>query len=275
VRRPQVLVSRIIDRTLRPIFPPGFCREVQILTTVLGYDPTRNCDPMAMVASAAALLASPIPYDTPVAGVAVGMDADGRFVVNPSRALLKTSRLNLFVSGTESSVMMIEGAADFLTEEEMAEAIEVGMQVIKQICKGLKEFSAKTLEVRGQKKVTELIRKVDTTLFAEFEEKLAEDMDAACRTGKSSKSDVYSAVFGLEKKAKQLFLGDAPDAGREIDIKTTFKRFAAERMRLLAKSEGLRVDGRTLEQVRPLSHLSQDLSRSAESLRHSVRSPKI
>eukprot|EP00290_Baffinella_frigidus_P009908 CAMPEP_0180124878 /NCGR_PEP_ID=MMETSP0986-20121125/4885_1 /TAXON_ID=697907 /ORGANISM="non described non described, Strain CCMP2293" /LENGTH=885 /DNA_ID=CAMNT_0022064245 /DNA_START=180 /DNA_END=2837 /DNA_ORIENTATION=- len=249
----EVLVSRIIDRTLRPIFPAGFCREVQILTTVLGYDKQHAPDPLAMVASAAALLASPIPYTKPVAGVAVGMDADGKFVVNPKREVLKNSRLNLFVSGTESSVLMIEGASDFLTEEEMAEAIEVGMKVVKQLCIGLQQFSDKTLEVRGQTKIMQLVRTVDDSLFAEFEEKLSEQMDAACRTGKTSKSDVYSAVFGLEKVAKKMFLGENPTPGREIDIKNTFKRFAAERMRLLAKNEGLRVDGRTLEQVRPIS----------------------
>ena len=147
----EVLVSRIIDRTLRPMFPPGFCREVQILSWVLAYDKTANVDPLALISSSAALLNSAIPFDIPVAGVAVGMDADGNYIVNPSREFLKTSRINLFISGTEDSVMMIEGAADFVSEEQMMGAIDAGMDAVRSICKGLAMFAKKTQEVRGER----------------------------------------------------------------------------------------------------------------------------
>ena len=147
----EVLVSRIIDRTLRPMFPPGFCREVQILSWVLAYDKTANVDPLALISSSAALLNSAIPFDIPVAGVAVGMDADGNYIVNPSREFLKTSRINLFISGTEDSVMMIEGAADFVSEEQMMGAIDAGMDAVRSICKGLAMFAKKTQEVRGKR----------------------------------------------------------------------------------------------------------------------------
>lgn len=112
----EVLVSRIIDRTLRPLFPAGFCRETQILSWVFSYDPQNNVDPLALISSSAAILASAIPFDTPISGVCVGMDPETqKFIVNPNREMLLTSRLNLFLSGTEDSVMMIEGSADFLT----------------------------------------------------------------------------------------------------------------------------------------------------------------
>jgi hypothetical protein len=156
----EVLVSRIIDRTLRPMFPPGFCREVQILSWVLAYDKNSNVDPLALISSSAALLSSAIPFDIPVAGVAVGMDADGNYVINPSREFLKTSPINLFCSGTEDSVMMIEGAADFVSEEQMMGAIEAGMEAIRKICRGLALFAAKTQEVRGTTSLTQLIRQV-------------------------------------------------------------------------------------------------------------------
>eukprot|EP00287_Rhodomonas_sp_CCMP768_P028501 CAMPEP_0202853120 /NCGR_PEP_ID=MMETSP1389-20130828/90317_1 /ASSEMBLY_ACC=CAM_ASM_000865 /TAXON_ID=302021 /ORGANISM="Rhodomonas sp., Strain CCMP768" /LENGTH=881 /DNA_ID=CAMNT_0049531659 /DNA_START=232 /DNA_END=2878 /DNA_ORIENTATION=- len=248
----EVLVSRIIDRTLRPLFPVGFCREVQILSWVLSYDQAANVDPIALVSASAALLSSAIPFDTPVAGVAVGMDG-GKFVVNPPRETLRGSRLNLFVSGTEESVMMIEGAADFLTEEEMAEAIEMGMKAVSALCRGLKAFAAKVREVRGISSKLELVRSPDASLYAEFEDKLADMMDAAMKTGKTGKFDVYGSVFDVERAAKKLFLDEDSDAGRELDVKATFKRFAAEKMRLLAKESDLRIDGRSTKQVRPIS----------------------
>jgi len=249
----EVLVSRIIDRSLRPLFPSGFCREVQVLSWVLSYDPEHNVDPIALISASAALLSSKIPFDTPVAGVAVGMDAKGKFVVNPTRDMLKESRLNLFVSGTEESVMMIEGAADFLTEEEMAEAIETGMKAVTAICKGLRAFADKVKEARGIESLTALVRTPDASLYAQFEDQLSDAMDKAMRTGKTGKFDVYGAIFDVEREAKKLFLDESSDTGREIDVKATFKRFAAEKMRLLAKNEDLRIDGRGTKAVRPIS----------------------
>jgi len=265
----EVLVSRIIDRTLRPMFPPGFCREVQILSWVLAYDAKANPDPLALVSASAALLSSAIPFDIPVAGVAVGMDAEGNYVVNPPREFLKTSPIHLFCSGTEDSVMMIEGAADFVTEEQMMGAIEAGMKAVTKICKGLKLFAAKVQEVKGQTSLTQLCRTPNDSLYEAMEEKMGTLMYDACRTGKTSKRDVYTAVFGLEKVAKQIFIYDKKDAGEElppgweIDVKNTFKKFAAETMRQQAKSEDCRVDGRSCREVRPISVAMRPLPSSA------------
>ena len=113
-------------------------------------------------------------------------------------------------------VMMIEGAADFVSEEQMMGAIEAGMDAIRKICKGLAAFAAKTQEVRGTSSLTQLIRQPNDSLFDEMEAKMGDLMYQACRTGKTSKSDVYSAVFGLEKTAKQIFIYDRIDAGEEL-----------------------------------------------------------
>ena len=255
----EVLVSRIIDRTLRPMFPPGFCREVQILSWVLAYDKSANVDPLALVGSSAALLSSAIPFDIPVAGVVVGMDAAGNFVVNPTREFLKTSPINLFCSGTEDSVMMIEGAADFVSEDQMMGAIEAGMGAIRRICKGLRLFAEKALEVKGERSLRELCRQPNDSLYAEMEEAMGQMLYDACRTGATSKRDVYTAVFGLESTAKQIFIKDKLAAGEElppgweIDVKNTFKKLTAEVMRKQAKDTDKRVDGRATREVRPIS----------------------
>jgi len=265
----EVLVSRIIDRTLRPMFPPGFCREVQILSWVLAYDKNANPDPLALISASAALLSSAIPFDIPVAGVAVGMDSAGNYVVNPTREFLSTSPINLFCSGTEDSVMMIEGAADFVTEEQMMGAIDAGMKAVTKICKGLALFAAKVQEVRGETSLTQLCRTPNDTLFEAMEAQMGTMMYDACRTGKTSKRDVYSAVFGLEKVAKKLFIYDKKDAGEElpagweIDVKNTFKKFAAETMRQQAKTEDCRVDGRSCREVRPISVAMRPLPSSS------------
>eukprot|EP00281_Chroomonas_sp_CCMP1168_P015113 CAMPEP_0206218714 /NCGR_PEP_ID=MMETSP0047_2-20121206/3941_1 /ASSEMBLY_ACC=CAM_ASM_000192 /TAXON_ID=195065 /ORGANISM="Chroomonas mesostigmatica_cf, Strain CCMP1168" /LENGTH=735 /DNA_ID=CAMNT_0053641225 /DNA_START=57 /DNA_END=2261 /DNA_ORIENTATION=+ len=252
----EVLVSRLIDRTLRPLFPPGFCREVQILSWVLSYDPTHNVDPLALLSSSAALLGSAIPFDAPISGVCVGMDPETeKFVVNPNRELLKKSRLNLFLSGTETSVMMIEGSADFLTEEQMEDAIEAGMEVIAAQCRGLRLFADKVLEMRKLTSKTHLVRKPNEGLYEEMMERFGGEMDKAIRTGSKLKGEVYTAFDVVEKQVKAHFLAGDRDTwpkGLDVDVKTTFKRMASEKMRLMAIESDLRVDGRSTREVRPI-----------------------
>ena len=157
------------------------------------------------------------------------MDAEGKYVVNPTREFLKASPINLFLSGTEDSVMMIEGAADFVTEDQMMGAIEAGMVAVRKICKGLAMFAAKTQEVTGERSLRELVRTPNEALYEEMQAQMGSLMYDACRTGTTSKKDVYTAVFGLEATAKKIFIKDKLEAGEvlppgwDIDVKTTFK----------------------------------------------------
>lgn len=135
----DTLTSRLIDRPLRPLFPEGFFNEVQVLCYVLSYDPNCQPDALALCAASAALTISDIPFPKPVGGVRVGR-VNGKFVINPTLEEMGKSTLDLLIAGTEEAILMIEGYCDFLTEEEVLEAIEEGHKAIRQICQGLSDW---------------------------------------------------------------------------------------------------------------------------------------
>ncbi len=123
----ETLTSRLIDRPIRPLFPEGFYNEVQVVAQVLSLNPEVESDIAAMIAVSAALAVSGIPFDGPIGAARVGY-VGGQYVLNPSRAQLADSRLNLVVAGTDAAVLMVESEADKLTEEVMLEAVMFGHQ---------------------------------------------------------------------------------------------------------------------------------------------------
>ena len=123
----ETLTSRLIDRPIRPLFPEGFYNEVQVVAQVLSLNPEVESDIAAMIAVSAALAVSGIPFDGPIGAARVGY-VNGQYVLNPSRAQLADSRMNLVVAGTDAAVLMVESEADQLTEEVMLEAVMFGHQ---------------------------------------------------------------------------------------------------------------------------------------------------
>src|SRR5581483_3796415 len=118
-----VLIGRLIDRPIRPLWPKGYRQEVQGVATVLSMDPTFRPDAIAMIAMSTAFMLTGAPFDGPVAGVRVGM-VDGKFKAFPTPEALQEGKLDLFVAGTKDGIMMVEAGADEVTEEEVAEAME-------------------------------------------------------------------------------------------------------------------------------------------------------
>ena len=120
----ETLISRLIDRPIRPLFPDQFRNETQVLTTVLSYD--KECDPdiLAVIASSAALSISGLPFQGPVAASKVGL-IDGKFILNPSKESIKSSNLELVVAGTKEAVLMVESEASGLTEAQMLRCCEI------------------------------------------------------------------------------------------------------------------------------------------------------
>src|SRR6185503_1930523 len=125
----EILVSRLIDRPIRPMFEKGYYNEVQLLAYVYSYDGVHAPEPLAICGASAALAISDIPLVKPLAAVRVGM-IDDQFIVNPTIEEQKKSRLDLVLAGTEDAILMIEGYADFLTEEEIQQAVEEGHEAI-------------------------------------------------------------------------------------------------------------------------------------------------
>ena len=132
----ETLISRLIDRPIRPLFPEGFINEVQVLPTVLSYDGDNQPDILSMIASSAALAISGLPFKGPIAASRVGFK-DGKYLLNPSIKELEESKLDLVVAGTKDAVLMVESEAKGLTEKEMLEAVKFGHKNFLPIIKSI------------------------------------------------------------------------------------------------------------------------------------------
>jgi len=143
-RDPEVLISRLIDRPLRPMIKNGWSHDTQVLSWVMSYDGVRSTDAISITAAGIALALSEIPLSKPVAGVRVGwLPGAAAPIVNPTLEQMAESRLDLVLAGTEDAILMIEGFCDFMTEDQMVVALEMGQNAISTACKQIGEWVAK------------------------------------------------------------------------------------------------------------------------------------
>lgn len=138
----ETLISRMIDRPIRPMFPEGYVNETQITCTVMSSDPDACADMTAMFGASLALCISPIPFEGPIAGVHVGR-VDGKLIINPTEEEMSKSDINLSVAGTEKAINMVEAGAAEVSEDDMLEALMFGHEAIKELCRFQKEIVSK------------------------------------------------------------------------------------------------------------------------------------
>jgi polyribonucleotide nucleotidyltransferase len=243
----EILTCRLIDRPLRPMFDEGYFNELQVLTYVLSYDGVHSPDPLAICAASAALVISDIPLVKPVAGVRVGL-IEGKFVVNPTIQEMEKSRLDLILAGTEDAILMIEGYADFLTEEQILEAVDEGHAAIKIICQALLEWQT----VIGKPKVRDDLRTPPQDLIDEMDKLIAQDLKAAFRI--KAKQERNSALDSIEEKVNATFLPEGKEhSNLKANVQMAFKKLQAQYMRQMILEENVRADGRTTDQIRPIA----------------------
>lgn len=242
----ETLVCRLIDRPIRPMFPEGFYNEVQVLSYVLSFDSEHAQEPLAICCASAALVVSDIPLIKPIGGVRVGL-IDGKFVVNPSTKLLEKSKLDLILAGTEDAILMIEGSCDFLTEEQVLEAIETGHQAIKTICHALADWQKRV----GKEKKLGTLRIVDQELVKKMEQMAGTALDKALHI--REKQNRERAIADCKA---DLFAKLAPEGEESLynplSLKEAFEALQAKRMRKTILAEKKRIDGRGLEDIRPI-----------------------
>lgn len=240
----EILVCRLIDRPLRPMFEEGYYNEVQLLAYVWSYDGVNNPDPLAICAASAALAISDIPLIKPVAGVRVGLIGT-RFVINPTVEEMQSSTLDLLLAGTEDAILMIEGYCDFLTEEQVIEAIETGHHAIKLICAGILEWQKEV----GKPKNREGLRVLPHDLLADVEKLSAEPLKAAIRT--PSKQLREESISSIEEKVLAAFApADGSGSYTATSVKAAYKHISSKYMRRLILEEGVRADGRGVKDIR-------------------------
>lgn len=244
----EILISRLIDRPIRPMFPDGYFSEVQLLSYVWSYDGKNSPDPLAICCASAALVISEAPLIKPIGAVRVGKIED-RFVVNPTIDEMKISTLDLMIAGSEDAILMIEGYCDFLTEEQVLEAIETGHSEIKKICHTL---SAWQKEV-GKEKNTSVIRTLCPELLKKVHEIVDEPLKAALRITK--KKEREEGISAVKAQLKEQLLDHIKEDGlpyTETEIHRAYNEISARFMREMIVNEKIRCDGRDMRQIRPI-----------------------
>ena len=240
----ETLISRFIDRPLRPLFPKGFQNEIQVIATVLSADEDNDPAILGMIGASSALSLSDIPFDGPIAGAKVGR-IDGEYVLNPTHEELELSDIDLFVAGSENAIIMVEGGAREVKEEEMLEAILFGHRSLKPVIdvqKRLREsVGVRTREFEIQRPAEDLKEKVKA--FAQ--EKLLETFRVSEKTARRDRLEEI-----LQGTYQAL---EASDDNSQRMIKTVFEETNRKLMRRLILDRKQRIDGRGLAEIRPIS----------------------
>ncbi|PRX33619.1 polyribonucleotide nucleotidyltransferase [Orenia metallireducens] len=244
------LAARLIDRPLRPLFPKGFRNDVQVVATVLSLDMDNPADIAAMIGASAALSISDIPFDGPIAGVKVGL-IDGEYIINPTIKQYESSALDLTVAGTGDAVMMVEAGANEVSEEDMIEAIDFGHQEVQKLVQFQEKIVA---EIGKEKAEVELEVVDDEELEAEIREYVGDKLIEALqnkdkKTRGSEKDAVYDEVTEYFRDKYQ----EAEDLEEIISkVKSYLDKISKESIRSLVLNQRIRVDGRKLDEVRPI-----------------------
>ena len=247
------LAARMIDRPMRPLFPEGFKNEVQIISTVLSVD--QDCSPelTAMLASSLAVSISKIPFNGPIAGVKVGR-VNAEFVINPTPEELEVSDLDLTVAGTKDAINMVESSAKEVPEDVMLEALMVGHKAVKELIK----FEEKIIKEIGEEKMEYETLTIDNDMKERIASLITKKMDKALRI--KDKLKKYDAIDKIKEEMEELYRNENEDKLKEeeleellVKVNMVVSNIEYELFRSIVVKEGIRPDGRKMDEIRKLS----------------------
>ncbi len=238
----ETLISRLIDRPIRPLFPDEFKNEVQLLPTVISYDKENEADILSIIASSAALAISGMPFMGPVGASRVGF-IDGKYVLNPSKIDLQKSKLDLVVAGTKDAVLMVESEAKGLTEEEMLNAVKFGHENFVPIIKMIEDLAKEC-----RKPDWEIEKKDLTEIRKKLESEFSDDLKKAFST--RDKQDRSNQISEITEKAKKLY--EENENFTDLDVNYELKNLEKRIVRTDILKNKNRIDGRGLADVRPI-----------------------
>jgi polyribonucleotide nucleotidyltransferase len=240
----ETLGARQIDRPIRPLFPEGFMSEVQVACTVLSSDQQHQADVLGIVGASLSLNMSNIPFDTVLSGVRVGMK-DGQFILNPTFDEVEEGKLELVIAGSDDAIIMVEGAAEELSEDKLIEALDFGHEKIREINAFQRELLS---EIDIPQKRTFVVEEIDKDLEQRLRHDFLQAVDQACR------------VIGKHKRAKELsdltvqaldkYGDEFPESEKEI--KSIMHDLEREAVRKMILEEKVRTDGRSYDEVRDI-----------------------
>ncbi|UXN03048.1 polyribonucleotide nucleotidyltransferase [Bartonella sp. HY406] len=241
----ETLVSRLIDRPIRPLFPEGYKNDTQVIVTVLQHDLENNPDILSMVAASAALTISGVPFMGPIGGARVGY-INGKYILNPNIDEMPESKLDLVVAGTSDAVLMVESEAQELNEEIMLGAVVFGQQGFQPVIDAI----IKLAEVAAKEP-----REFEPEDFSEIEKKMLKFAEKDLRKAYQNtvKQERYAAVDAVKAKVLEKFLPEGEEAEYAPEqIAAVFKHLQAKIVRWNILDTGTRIDGRDLVTVRPI-----------------------
>ncbi|MBK8850685.1 MAG: polyribonucleotide nucleotidyltransferase [Saprospiraceae bacterium] len=248
----EVLISRLVDRAIRPLFDDDFVNETQIMISLISGDQNNMPDCYAALAASAALAVSDIPFNGPISEVRVAK-INGEFVVNPHRKELPAAELDIIIAATMDNVMMVEGEAKECQEADLITAIKIGHEAIKVHCKAQLELASLVGEKATVKRVVEPVA---------VNEELKEKVRAACSdqiyaiarsaSDKKSRKKSFDKVAEDFVAALQAELGEAYESSMGVEAGKLYEKLKKKIVRDVVLNEGIRLDGRKNDQVRPI-----------------------
>ncbi|HEX7338572.1 MAG TPA: polyribonucleotide nucleotidyltransferase [Rhodanobacteraceae bacterium] len=243
----ETLTSRLIDRPIRPLFPAAFKNEVQVVATVMSLNPEVDGDIPALLGASAALTLAGIPFKGPIAAARVGY-ADGKYLLNPTATELKTSQLDLVVAGTAKAVLMVESEAKLLSEDVMLGAVVFGHKEMQAAVKAIAELAAEAGKPRWDWKAPERAPELVAAVHAAAQDKLAQAFTI------KDKLQRRDAIAALKSAVLDGLKAQAEEKGwPAADIAGEFEGMEYHTVRNHVLETRQRIDGRGLEDVRPIS----------------------
>jgi polyribonucleotide nucleotidyltransferase len=242
----EILASRLIDRSIRPLFPEGFKNEVQVFVTVLSADQENDADILGVVAASTALSLSPVPWNGPLGAVRVGR-VEGNWILNPTFQQLEFSTIDLVVSGSADSIVMVEGGSLEVSEAEILEALKVAQKGIRDTIGLERQLMDKT--GAKPKKMEWTKAEIDSELQGRAQNSAEEAMAQAINA--ADKATRSAGVKAVKEQTLSTLLAEYPERGREISNHLEDIEYRVMRKQVLERGE--RVDGRDLDTIRPIS----------------------
>jgi polyribonucleotide nucleotidyltransferase len=240
----ETLICRLIDRPMRPLFPPGYMFETQIMPSVISADLVNDPDTLAMVAASASVAVSDIPFEGPIAAVRVGR-VEGQLVANPTKEQQEQSDVDIVISGSKNAVMMVEGESDFLSEAEMLEAIFFGHNALQPLITVQEELA----KLVGVAKRAFEPPQVDADLVAKVTELVEPKVVDAVKI--RSKQERSAALSDIRAEVKEQ-LAETYE-GREEEISSAFDSVEKKVVRRMVTKDRIRIDGRDMKTIRPIT----------------------
>lgn len=242
----EILVSRLIDRPMRPLFNKAFGREIQVVPTVVSSDMVNPPDIIAIIASSAAVTISDIPFAGPIAAVRIAR-VNGEYVVNPTFQQIDDSDMDIVVAGTEGGITMVEGGAKQVSEETMLKAIETAQPVIAQLCR----IQVELARIAGKEKLPVLEIKEDLSFLDPIRDYTYPlYKEASFVKGKMNR---YAAIAKVKEAVNAKFADIIDASGKADKVAAMYEDLEYSILRASILNDGIRTDGRKVDEIRPIT----------------------